>query len=253
MPTVLVTGTSRGLGLEFARQYAADGWDVIACARTPEKAIELRKLADASNGRIAIHKLDVTDFPEIDALAKQLSGRAIDVLINCAGAMGRSTPFGSTNYAEWEQLFRLNAFASMKMSEAFITHVARSEQKKIISITTLMASLADNQLGGFYAYRTWAARAHRSNPRIASRACASSLPVLRRSRQAVFGYTTAAKHPGSPAACCRPGHQVMPSIRFTSCTCERTLHLRNTRFTWVFTVFTDNPSSLATSAKDLPV
>jgi NAD(P)-dependent dehydrogenase (short-subunit alcohol dehydrogenase family) len=153
MPTVLVTGAGRGLGLEFARQYAADGWDVIACARTPEKASELRKLADASSGRIAIHALDVTDFPAIDALAKQLSERAIDVLINCAGSMGRSTPFGSMNYAEWEHLFRLNAFASMKMAEAFLAHVARSEQKKIVSITTLMASIADNQLGGFYAYR----------------------------------------------------------------------------------------------------
>jgi NAD(P)-dependent dehydrogenase (short-subunit alcohol dehydrogenase family) len=153
MPIVLVTGASRGLGLEFARQYASDGWDVIACARTPEKASDLRKLADASNGRIVVHALDVTDFAAIDALGKQLSGRAIDVLINCAGAMGRSTPFGSSNYSEWEQIFRLNTLAPMKMAEAFVTHVARSEQKKIVSITTLMASIADNELGGFYAYR----------------------------------------------------------------------------------------------------
>jgi NAD(P)-dependent dehydrogenase (short-subunit alcohol dehydrogenase family) len=152
--TVLITGASRGLGLEFVRQYGSDGWEVIACARAPERASSLKSIAAESDGRVALHALDVTEHSAIDALAKKLDGRAIDVLINCAGAMGgRGSSFGASDYAEWDALFRLNTFAPMKMAEAFVTHVARSEQKKIVSLSTLMASMARNTLGGFYAYR----------------------------------------------------------------------------------------------------
>jgi NAD(P)-dependent dehydrogenase (short-subunit alcohol dehydrogenase family) len=155
--TVLVTGASRGLGLELARQYAADGWEVIACARAPEAARPLAALAAAADSRISVERLDVTDFGAIDALAKALAGRAIDVLINCAGTMGQGTSgwsgFGKSDFAQWEQIFRLNAFAPIKMAEAFVAHVARSEQKKIVSVSTVMASMARNTLGGFYAYR----------------------------------------------------------------------------------------------------
>jgi NAD(P)-dependent dehydrogenase (short-subunit alcohol dehydrogenase family) len=155
--TVLVTGASRGLGLELARQYAADGWEVIACAREPEAARPLATLAAAADSRITLARLDVTDFTAIDALAKALEGRPIDVLINCAGTMGQGTSgwsaFGKSDFALWEQIFRLNAFAPIKMAEAFVAHVARSEQKKIVSVSTLMASMSRNTLGGFYAYR----------------------------------------------------------------------------------------------------
>ena len=154
MPTVLVTGASRGLGLELARQYGADGWDVIACARAPHKAEELAAIAAASAGRIGVRALDVTDFAAIDTLARELAGRPIDVLINDAGTMGaRGSGFGSSDFAEWESIFRLNAFAPMKMAEAFVAHVAGSAQKKIVSVSTIMASMAKNALGGFYPYR----------------------------------------------------------------------------------------------------
>jgi len=153
MPTLLTTGAGRGIGLELVRQYAADNWTVIACARAPESSSELTQLAERSKGRVSIHRLDVTDFSAIDALAKDLDDRPIDVLINTAGMMGRTTSFGSSDYAEWEQVFRLNAFAPTKMAEAFVQHVARSEQKKIVSLTTQMASIAKNEMGAFYAYR----------------------------------------------------------------------------------------------------
>jgi NAD(P)-dependent dehydrogenase (short-subunit alcohol dehydrogenase family) len=153
MPTVLLTGAGRGLGLEFTRQYSADGWSVLACVRSPGKAAELQQLASVSGGRIAIHTLDVTDFAAVDTLARELNARTLDVLINCAGSMGRTTAFGATNYAEMEQIFRLNAYAPLKVSEAFVQHVARSEQKKIVNLSTLMASIAQNELGNFYAYR----------------------------------------------------------------------------------------------------
>lgn len=153
MPTVLVTGANRGLGLEFTRQYSRDGWEVIACARNPEKADALKSLAAQSDGRISVHALDVTDFKAVDSLASQLKGRAIDVLLNSAGVMIARDSFGSSNYDEWENVFRVNVFAPMKISEAFVDHVARSEQKKIICISSMMGSVAQNTLGGFYAYR----------------------------------------------------------------------------------------------------
>jgi NAD(P)-dependent dehydrogenase (short-subunit alcohol dehydrogenase family) len=149
MPTVLTTGAGRGIGLEIVRQYAAEGWDVIACARNPDKSAELAKIS----GRVSIHALDVTNFAAIDALARSLSDRSIDVLINTAGVMGRTTAFGASNYAEWDEVFHLNVFAPTKMSEAFAPHVTRGEQKKIVALSTQLASIAQNELGAFYAYR----------------------------------------------------------------------------------------------------
>jgi NAD(P)-dependent dehydrogenase (short-subunit alcohol dehydrogenase family) len=154
MKNVLVTGASRGLGLELVRQYSADGWQVVACARSPKQDDELGRIAAASQGRVEIQPLDVTDFAAIDSLARELDGRAIDLLLNVAGSMGaRGKAFGSSDFAEWEALFRLNTFAPMKMAEAFAPHVARSNERKIVSVSTLMASMAKNTLGGFYAYR----------------------------------------------------------------------------------------------------
>ncbi len=154
MATVLVTGASRGLGLEFVRQYGAEGWEVLACARAPERAEDLQALAASSAGKVTVHALDVTDFQAIDALAHRLQNVPIDLLINNAGTMGsRGATFGSSDFADWDDTFRLNTFAPMKMAEAFAPHVARGAHKKIVSISTIMASLARNNMGGFYAYR----------------------------------------------------------------------------------------------------
>ena len=137
MPTVLVTGAGRGLGLEFTRQYSADGWSVIACARQPAVA-ELAALVAASVGRVDPQPLDVGSPESIAALAKRIGDRPIDVLINCAGPMGRGNfakeglalgRFGTTDLEEWQDVFRVNVFAPMKMAETFVDNVARSDQK----------------------------------------------------------------------------------------------------------------------------
>ena len=161
MPMVLITGAGRGLGLELTRQYSADGWQVLACVRTPEKATQLQALAKTS-GRVVLHALDVTDHAAVDALAAKLAGTAIDVLLNCAGSMGAGSfategltfgNFGSSNYPDWLEVFRLNVLAPMKMAEAFVSQVAASEQKKIVTLTSVLGSMAKNTVGGFYAYR----------------------------------------------------------------------------------------------------
>lgn len=162
MPTVLVTGAGRGLGLEFARQYAADGWQVLACLREPSLAPELRALAASTAGRVELHAVDIGDHASIDTLASQLSGRPIDVLLNNAGTMGKGEfakqgmtmdRFGKSDFADWQKTFQINVFAPMKMSEAFIEQVAASEQKKIVSITSIVGSISRNTLGGLYSYR----------------------------------------------------------------------------------------------------
>jgi NAD(P)-dependent dehydrogenase (short-subunit alcohol dehydrogenase family) len=162
MPTVLITGAGRGIGLEFTRQYAAAGWHVLACARTPRVATALLDLAASHGATVEVHALDVSDHAAIDALAATLAGRAIDVLINNAGTMGKANyakqgvtadRFGSSDFSDWASMLRVNAMAPMKMSEAFVTNVARSEQKKIVSLTSILASIAGNTLGGLYSYR----------------------------------------------------------------------------------------------------
>lgn len=162
MPTVLVTGASRGLGLEFTRQYAVEGWNVVACARDPDAAADLRKLAQDSAGHIDVRTLDVTDHAGVERLAAALQGRAIDVLLNCAGTMGSrrfateglaADRFGEVDYAAWEHVLRVNVMGPMKMCESFITHVAGSGEKKIVNVTSVIGSIASNRVGGLYAYR----------------------------------------------------------------------------------------------------
>jgi NAD(P)-dependent dehydrogenase (short-subunit alcohol dehydrogenase family) len=157
MPTVLITGANRGLGLEFARQYAADGWRVLACARSTD-APALRQLV-ADQAGVTAHALDVADYAAVDQLAAELSGTPIDVLLNNAGVMG-SARFGETDYAQWTHVLTVNALAPMKMAEAFVEHIATSEQKKIVTLTSKMGSIGDNTSGGYYAYRSSKAAAN---------------------------------------------------------------------------------------------
>jgi NAD(P)-dependent dehydrogenase (short-subunit alcohol dehydrogenase family) len=149
MPTILVTGASRGLGLEFVRQYTTGGWDVIACCRSPETAGQLGALAD-ENASISVEPLDVQDHAQITALAKQYSGRPIDVLLNNAGLIGplpyqdhiERQHFGSTDYTVWDTVLRTNTYGPLKMTEAFVEHVAQSDRKIVANISSEVSSIA---------------------------------------------------------------------------------------------------------------
>ena len=149
---VLITGANRGLGLEFTQQYAADGWNVIACCRHPQSALDLQALA-AKHSNVKIYTLDVADFAQIDALAMQLRDESIDLLINNAGVYPASS-FGDTNYDDWAAAFKVNSMAPLKMAEAFVQHITRSQLKKIATITSKMGSLDDNTSGESYSYRS---------------------------------------------------------------------------------------------------
>jgi NAD(P)-dependent dehydrogenase (short-subunit alcohol dehydrogenase family) len=152
---ILITGANRGLGFEFARQYVTDGWRVFAACRNPATASELRRLAQDRGGRLNIVAMDVTDAESVKNAAAQLKDAALDVLINCAGiagAPGQKT--GNIDYESWAQVLNVNTLGPSRVLESFSDHIARSEQKLVITITSGMGSLADNNSGGSIAYRT---------------------------------------------------------------------------------------------------
>jgi len=154
MPSTLITGANR-LGLEFAKQYLADGWQVYAACRDPDSASELRRLADASGEKLQILALDVTDAANVKTAAAKLNGQAIDLLLNNAGVMGaQRQTIGNIDYEEWAKVLNVNTLGPMRVSEAFVDHVARSERKLIVTLTSGMGSIADNTSGGSVAYRS---------------------------------------------------------------------------------------------------
>ena len=155
MPSTLITGANRGIGLEFARQYLADGWQVYAACRDPSSASELRRLANPSDKKLQIMALDVADAASIKAAATELERQAIDLLLNNAGVMGpRGQTIGNIDYDAWAKVLDANTMGPMRVSEAFVDQVARSDRKLIVTLTSGMGSLADNTSGGSIAYRS---------------------------------------------------------------------------------------------------
>ncbi len=153
MSTVLVTGASRGIGAEFVRQYAADGWRVHALARDPGCSKVLADACRTHGERICTHAVDVTNHAAIDALAGDLAGTPIDLLLNVAGVLV-ANPFGQSDYERWMNSVRVNLFGPMKISEAFVEHVAASDQRKIVTLTSVLGSIGGNAAGGMYDYRS---------------------------------------------------------------------------------------------------
>lgn len=154
-PTVLITGASRGLGLEWVRQYAEDGWRVWATCRRPEEARALEALA-ARHSAVSVQRLDVTDAEQLRTLQLDLEETSIDVLLNNAGVyldkfLG---DFGGIDYEVWLRSFAVNTLGAVRLSEAFAAQVARSEKKLVVVTTSHMGSIADISAPGSYAYRS---------------------------------------------------------------------------------------------------
>lgn len=144
MPTVLITGANRGLGLEFARQYAADGWTVIATARNPEAATDL--IATGAQ----VHPLETTDPASLDAFQAALGDRAIDVLIANAGMLGPP----QFDRDAWAQTFLANAIAPTDLVIRLKANVLASQQRKMVALSSTLGSIAGNDSGGLIAYRS---------------------------------------------------------------------------------------------------
>ena len=147
MTNILITGANRGLGFGMAETYAArPGVMVIGCCRNPDAADALRGL-----NNVEIEKLDVNDHQSIEALKVKLGDRPIDILINSAGIFGKTDPattgfadqmFGKSDFEpDWIDTFRTNVIGPMKMVETFVENVAASEEKKIVILTSIVASI----------------------------------------------------------------------------------------------------------------
>ena len=150
MNTILITGANRGLGLEFARSYAADGWRVHACCRHPDKAKDLSAIA----GDVAVHKLDVTDGLRVASLARELADERIDILINNAGVFHAGNDLGRIDYEDWVEELKVNTIAPARMAERFVKQIAASERKLIVNITSGLGSIANTTSGESIVYRS---------------------------------------------------------------------------------------------------
>ncbi|MDJ0894295.1 MAG: SDR family oxidoreductase [Alphaproteobacteria bacterium] len=180
MPSVLITGASRGLGLEFAKQYLAADWQVTCTCRKPDQAAELRGL----HGNIATYGMDIGAPDQVAALSDAIGEHAYDVLINNAGIYGpRSVSLGGINYDAWRQVLETNVLGQLRVTEAFVDSVARSDRKVIAFISSRMGSIAENSGGGEYIYRS-------------SKACLNAVVKSLSIDLAPRGITVIAFHPG---------------------------------------------------------
>jgi NAD(P)-dependent dehydrogenase (short-subunit alcohol dehydrogenase family) len=145
MGTVLITGANRGIGLEMAKQYADNGWDVIGTAREPEKATELNAINNAKT-----MQLDAADDDSVASFMNQLGDQPVDLYINNAGIFGPQ----EFDRDGWLELFNVNVVAPVKLANALKDNVAKSNDKKMVVISSQVGSIAENDSGEMMYYRS---------------------------------------------------------------------------------------------------
>ena len=156
-PTVLLTGANRGIGLEFARQFADRGWNIIATARGLDGADELKALAEGYP-QLVLEELDVTDHAAIDAMADRYQDQPIDLLLSNAAITPRDPSvfrgLRAINYDLARQSYEVNALAPLKLSQAFLENVAASKGRKIVALSSKAGSFAVGpEMSMMYEYR----------------------------------------------------------------------------------------------------
>ena len=150
MPTVLVAGANRGIGLEFVRQYAADGWEVVGGCRRPDEATQLRALADG--GRVTVHAVDTASDAQVASFKAAVGDRPLDLVIANAGVYGgHDQGFGEVDFDAMADTLAVNTLGPVRIAEAFASNLSRGG--KLVAITSQMGSIEDNGSGGYIAYR----------------------------------------------------------------------------------------------------
>ena len=153
MTTVLIAGANRGLGLEFVRQYAADGASVIAGCRDPDAAADLQALAKEHGGKVTIHALDVADDASVQAFKSAVGDTPLEIFVANAGVYGgQQQSFGDIDFDGWLKTLAVNTLGPVRLAQAFAENVTAAKGK-LIAITSLMGSIADSS-GGYFAYRS---------------------------------------------------------------------------------------------------
>ena len=146
MTIILITGANRGIGLEFVKQYAAEGAEVIACCREPGKASDLKAIKG-----VRVMTLDVGDAASVNALAKDLRDTPLDIVINNAGVASPKSKDGSIDVDAWLATFRVNSVAPALVANALKSNLMKGKDKKLVTITSQLGSIA-NDSGGFQPY-----------------------------------------------------------------------------------------------------
>jgi NAD(P)-dependent dehydrogenase (short-subunit alcohol dehydrogenase family) len=150
---VVVTGANRGLGLGLAGAYAARGDEVWATARNLASASELRALERSSAGLVHVHALDVRSDEQVLAFADAVGDATVDRLVNNAGVASTwGTSLKDFDAEDALRCFDTNALGAVRVTRALIANL-RAARGKIVNMTSLMGSIADNGSGRAYAYR----------------------------------------------------------------------------------------------------
>jgi len=147
MPTVLITGANRGIGLEFARQYAADGWQVIATARDAGEADALRAVSN-----VRIERLDMADIEAVADFHEEIEG-PLDLLIANAGTYQPETVETAEDARGWARMMVVNAIGPYVLGRSMLAQLADASGK-LIAISSDMGSIAANRSGGYVPYRS---------------------------------------------------------------------------------------------------
>jgi len=156
MPNVLVTGSNRGLGIEWVRQYAEEGFRVFATCRHPAEADDLKALAK-KHETLTIHRLDVTRADDITAIARELLNHPIDILINNAGVYlekYEDISLDKFRFDDWELTLRVNTLGCFRVTRALKRQVARSGRRLVVAISSHMGSITEIETPDAYYYRS---------------------------------------------------------------------------------------------------
>lgn len=188
MPTLIITGANRGLGLEFVRQYSADGWTVVTISRRTSD--ELSALAERYGTQVIT--ADLTDDDSLRTAVSQIEPMTIDLLINNAGTMGDGSfsvegfdyqAFGKFDRREWLRVFDINVCTPMALCELLVDKLQAADDSIIVTLSSMLGSNALNTIGNSYAYRA---------SKAAVNSITKSMGINLRSR----GITCVALHPG---------------------------------------------------------
>jgi len=163
MSTALITGSNRGLGLEFVRRLSVTGWRVLATCRSPDQAEALRRLASESRQTVEVHALDTGDQKSIGALSAAVGDQAIDLLVCNAGVsqLKQALITGAAGQriqdaddALWFEVYRTNAIGPLRVAAAFADRVVASESRLMAFMSTRMSVAGQNNSGAYYMYRS---------------------------------------------------------------------------------------------------
>ena len=160
MKTVFITGTNKGLGLEFTRQYLTEGWNVIATCRSPSTAKDLLSLKEKHPSNLTILSMDLTNEASIKQLGEKIGERPIDIFISNAGTATGYTSganlndFGNVQSEPWVDIFRTNCVAPLLLAQVVHPNILLGSDKKLIFITSKPASITENTGGALYMNRS---------------------------------------------------------------------------------------------------